>query len=237
MKIIAHRGASGYAPENTRTAIIKALEMDTDGFEVDLQQTADGEIVVFHDWSLERTTTGNGYLKTKTLVELKSLDSGKWFGNGQYREKILTLKELLEIVPEDKILNLEIKVLLGERKGIEEKVIKILKESGRDNENIIISSFNHEILKTVNRLEPQIKVGLLVVAGLLNIDEYIKSNNLKLYSVHSDGEFITPEFIKIVKELGLKNYVWTVNKVEEGKILDSLGIDGIMTNYVDRFKK
>jgi len=76
-----------------------------------------------------------------------------------------------------------------------------------------------------------------VVAGLLNIDEYIKSNNLKLYSVHSDGEFITPEFIKIVKELGLKNYVWTVNKVEEGKILDSLGIDGIMTNYVDRFKK
>jgi glycerophosphoryl diester phosphodiesterase len=237
MKIIAHRGASGYAPENTRIAIMKALEMNTDGFEVDLQQTIDGEIVVFHDWSLERTTTGSGYLKMKTLKELKSLDSGKWFGNGQFSEQILTLKELLEIVPKDKILNLEVKVLLGERQGIEEKVIEILKKSGRIDENIIISSFNHEILKTINRLEPQIKVGLLVVAGLLNIDEYIKSNDLKLFSVHSDGEFITPKFIKKVKELGLKNYVWTVNRIEEGEVLNSLGVDGIMTNYLDRFKK
>ena len=236
MKIIAHRGASGYAPENTKVAMVKAIEMDVDGFEVDLQLTIGGEIVVFHDWTLDRTTDGRGYLKTKTLEELKDLDSGSWFSEGKYHEEILTLNELLEIIPKSKILNLEIKVLRGDSQEIENKVVKILEKAGRIDENIIISSFNHEIIKNINKLNSELKVGLLITAGFLNIGNYIKNNNLNIFSIHSSSEFITLKFLKEMKSLGIKNYVWTVNNVEEGKILKDLGVDAIITNYPDRFK-
>jgi len=237
MKIIAHRGASGYAPENSKSAFLKAIELKSDGFEVDLQLTADDEIVIFHDWTLERTTNGSGFVQQKTLEELKTYDNGKLFPGEEFSGSILTLEELLKIIPRDKILNLEVKVLFGKIRGIEEKIIKILEENDRIKENIIISSFNHEVIKNFNKLKPELKTGLLVTAGLLNIGEYIRLNELNIYSIHSDAEFITPTFIKETKELGIKNFVWTINSLEEGQILESMGIDGIITNYPDRFIK
>jgi glycerophosphoryl diester phosphodiesterase len=236
MKIIAHRGASGHAPENSKTAMLKALEMNADGFEVDLQLTIDGEVVVIHDWMLERLTNGSGFVRDKTLAELKALESGKWFEDGRFSETILTLEELLEIIPSDKILNLEIKVLLGEKNGIEDKIMEILKAKGRfDDENIIISSFDHALLKRMNDKTPSIKLGLLFNAGILNIDKYIEMNELNIYSLHCAGEFFNQELAQLAKLKGMKVYIWTVNEVYEAEILKKFGVDGIITNYPDRF--
>ncbi|MCK5780617.1 MAG: glycerophosphodiester phosphodiesterase [Psychrilyobacter sp.] len=237
MKTIAHRGASGYAPENTKLAMIKALEMGSDGFEVDLQLTADGKVVVIHDWTLERTSNGTGFVRGKTLEELRKLDIGTWFGKGEFSEQIMTLEELLEIIPKDKILNLEIKVLLGEKNSIEEKVIKILEEKDRIDQNIIISSFDHSIIKKINKIKPELRVGLLITAGLLNIGDYIEQNNLNIYSLHCSGEFLSVELMKVAKTLGIKVFVWTVNEIEHGEIFNQFGVDGIITNYPDRFIK
>lgn len=233
MKIIAHRGASGYAPENTRASILEGLKRGCDGFEVDVQLTKDNKVVVFHDWSLERTSNGNGFLKEKTLGQLKTLDIGNWFSKEFKGEKVLTLEELLGIIPEEKLLNIEIKVRHGEINQIEEKVLEILERHARINSNIIISSFDHRIIKTIKEIKPEIQVGLLITAGLLNMKNYI--SNFDLYSVHCGGEFISKINVEELKKNNIKTYAWTVNTVEEAKILDSFGVDGIITNYPDIF--
>lgn len=231
MKILAHRGASGYAPENTRASILEGLKQNCDGFEVDVQLTKDGELVIFHDWSLERTTNGSGFLKDKKLSELKALDIGSWFSKKFKDEKIMTLKELLEIVPPEKLLNIEIKVRHGEVNHIEKKVIEVLEASSRLDSNIIISSFDHRIIKKINDIKPEAQVGIVVAAGLLDLKNYI--SNFNLYSVHCGGEFINKINIDELKEKNIKTYAWTVNKLEESIILDSFGVEGVITNYPD----
>jgi len=233
MKIIAHRGASGYAPENTRASILEGLKQGCDGFEVDVQLTKDNKVVVFHDWSLERISNGKGFLKDQTLDELKSLDIGNWFSKKFKGEKIMTLEELLNIIPEEKILNIEIKVRHGEINQIEGKVVEILERYDRINRNMIISSFDHKIIKKIKEIKPEIQVGLLITAGLLNMKNYI--SNFDLYSVHCGGEFISKINVEELNNNNIKTYAWTVNTLEEAKTLDSFGVDGIITNYPDIF--
>lgn len=233
MKIIAHRGASGYAPENTKASILKGLKQKCDGFEIDVQLTKDDKVVVFHDWSLERTTNGEGFLKNRTLSELKTLDLGSWFSEEFKDEKIMTLEEVLEIIPVDKLLNIEIKVRHGEVNQIEKKVIEVLEKNSRLDKNIIISSFDHRVIKKINEMKPEIQVGLLVTAGLLDFKNYI--SNFNLYSIHCGAEFINKINVNDFKEKNIKTYAWTVNTLEESKILASFGIEGIITNYPDIF--
>ncbi|MCS5422652.1 MULTISPECIES: glycerophosphodiester phosphodiesterase [Psychrilyobacter] len=236
MKIIAHRGASGYAPENTRVSILKGLELGCDGFEVDVQLAGSGEVVVFHDFTLERTTSGKGFLRDINLYDLKKLDLGSWFSEEFKGEKIMTLEELLKIVPENKILNIEIKVRHDEMNKIEGKVVEILKRAGRVEGDVIISSFNHRIIKEINKLEPKLKTGLLLTAGFMDIENYIKLNNLKIYSLHFYGEFTGRKMVEKMNEMGIKTYIWTVNSVEEAKILKDFGVTGIITNFPDKFR-
>ena len=237
MEIIAHRGASGYAPENTRVSILKGLELGCDGFEVDVQLAGSGEVVVFHDFTLERTTSGKGSLRDIDLSDLRKLDLGSSFSEEFKGEKIMTLEELLRIVPENKILNIEIKVRYDEVNKIEEKIVDILKKAGRIEGQIIISSFSHRIIKEINELEPDLKTGLLLTAGILDIENYIKTNDLKIYSVHTYGEFTGRKMVKKMNDIGIKTYIWTVNNAEEAKMLKDFGVTGIITNYPDKFKE
>lgn len=236
MEIIAHRGASGYAPENTRASILKGLELDCDGFEIDVQLTNLGEVVVFHDFSLERITSKISYIKDENLQDLKKMDIGSWFSKEFKDEKIMTLEELLDLIPKNKILNIEIKVRHNEKNQIEKKVIEILKNKKRIEGKIIISSFNHGVIKNINKLEPKLKTGLLLTAGILNIENYIKTNNLKIYSIHSHGEFTGKEMVKKMNEVGIKTYIWTINNIKEAKMFKDFGVTGIITNFPDKFK-
>jgi len=237
MEIIAHRGASGYAPENTKISMLKGLEMECDGFEVDVQLASSGEVVVFHDFNLKKTTSKEGYLRDTNLDDLKKMDIGSWFSEKFKGEKIMTLEELLEIVPENKILNIEIKVRYDEENKIEAKVIEVLRKKGRLNDKIIISSFNHRIIKEINKLEPKLNTGLLLTAGILDIENYIKKNSLNIYSLHSHGEFTGKEMVKKMNEIGIKTYIWTINNIEEAKIFKDFGVTGIITDFPDKFKE
>ncbi len=122
-KILAHRGASAYAPENTMAAFKKAIEMNADGIELDVHLSKDGYIVIIHDERVDRTTDGKGEVKDFSLDELKKLDAGSWFSDEYKGEKIPTLEELLSLIKNTEIyLNIEIKAGYRVYPDIEEKL-------------------------------------------------------------------------------------------------------------------
>lgn len=236
MLIIAHRGASGYAPENTLAAVKLALEQKCDGIEIDVQLTKDNEIVVCHDWDVDRTTDGTGKIKDLTLKEIKKLDAGSWFDKRFKGEKIPLLEEVLQLVPNSIFLNIEIKAKATDERGLEKKVADILRKYDRIN-NTVISSFNHYSLKRAKEVLPDIKIGILYEAYIIKPVEYILDNFEDMYSLHPCCDYVGEEFVKVVKESNLKIYVWTVNDTSTADWLNKLGIEGIITNYPDIMQK
>lgn len=236
MIILGHRGSSGLAPENTLAAMKLAIKQGCQGIETDLQLTKDGEVIVFHDWSVERTTNGTGEIKDLTLEELLTLDAGSWFSKEFKNEKILTLKSLLNIIPNNLLLNLEIKSRSWDNRGIEEKVVNILEEN-RSLENIVISSFNHKSLERVQKLNPNIKLGLLFEGQMVNLVELLKISKLNIYSLHPNHHYVDKEFIEEAHGHNYKVYSWTVNDIKSANRLKNAGIDGIITNFPRLFRQ
>lgn len=234
MMIIGHRGSSGEAPENTLASIELAIEQGCQGIETDLQLTKDGEIVVFHDWSVERTTNGQGEIKDLTLEELSTLDLGSWFSQEFKNEKILTLESLLNIIPENLLLNLEVKSRSFDNRGIEEEVVKILEKNNRL-KNIVVSSFNHKSLKRIQKLNSELKLGILYEAYFINPVESLKSSELNIHSIHPAHYYVDKDFIEEAEKNNLKVYSWTVNDIESANRLKDLGVTGIITNYPGLF--
>jgi glycerophosphoryl diester phosphodiesterase len=236
MKVIGHRGAAGHAPENTLISIETALKQCVSGIEIDVQLTKDGQLVIIHDFTVNRTTNGIGEINSLTLNEIRNLDAGSSF-NPQFKgELVPTLDEVLEIIPKDKILNIELKHITYKRKNLEQKVIETLTRYDRI-ENIIVSSFDHSSLLLVNQINPNIKTGLLTCSHLLDPWNYIQENKLNIYSIHPSYEFVTKEYVSKIQEKGYKVYCYTVNDEETGDTLDKMGVDGIITDYPDKFIK
>ena len=127
---MAHRGASFHAPENTKAAFLKAYGLKADGIETDLQLTADGEIVVHHNYFIDNTSDGKGAVFLKTLEELKQYDFGSYKGKEFEGERILTLSELLPILKDMKVINLELKSHLDKGVDFAGKVLSIVQKSG-----------------------------------------------------------------------------------------------------------
>ncbi|MGL4425412.1 MAG: glycerophosphodiester phosphodiesterase [Cetobacterium sp.] len=229
MEILAHRGASGTAPENTIAAFKKAIVDGCDGFEFDVQQTKDGELVVFHDWTLERTSNGTGYLRDHNLDELKKLDVGSWFDEKFSGERIPTLKEVLDIIPDNFLINIELKEEYSRERGTETLLSDVIKNY--KHKNIIVSSFSHNLLKNLKELDDSIKIGLLVESHLLNLDKYIDNLGFEIAAYHPSKNFI---FIKDIEYLSAKNIeinVWTVNSIIDIKNLKKMGVTRVITNY------
>lgn len=232
MFVIAHRGASGNAPENTIAAFKMALEQNCYGVEFDVQMTKDREIIVCHDYTVDRTTNGTGYIKDLTLKEIKELDAGSWFDKKFEGEKIPTLEEVLNIIPLGVLMNIEIKNLASERRDIEKKVIDLLIKHNRI-EDALISSFDHLSLKTIREINKEVKIGILLYAYLIDPWGYIKKHNFDSYSIHPAEEYLDNNFIKKAHENGYKVYSYTVNDSKIAKNLKVMGIDAIFSNYTD----
>ncbi|KYM44467.1 glycerophosphodiester phosphodiesterase [Fusobacterium necrophorum] len=237
MKVFAHRGASGYAPENTLAAIKKAIEQGADGIEIDIQFTKDCKIVVFHDWKINRTSNGKGYVYDLNFEELRALEIGSWYGDEYRKEKIPTLEEILELIPENMMLNIEIKDISRGHRGIEESMLKILKKFPNLKNNIIVSSFHHSIIQRLQELAPEIKLALLTASDLVDIESYFKNNKLDCFSYHPEVNLITSKTVDILHKMGVKVFVWTINTEEDFLYVHSIGVDGIITNYPDIMKK
>lgn len=230
--VIAHRGASGYAPENTMPAFEKALDMGTEGIELDVHMTADGGIVVIHDHTIDRTSNGKGLVKTFTLDQIKEFDFGSWFNPGFRGIKIPTLGEVLELLKDwEGLLNIEIKSGPIFYEGIEDKLIDMIKEYNFE-DRVIFSSFNHYSLRDLKAIAPSVEIGLLYMAGLVEPYQYAKS--LGAEALHPLYYNIVPELVEGCKRNGIKLNPFTVNDIKEIEMIMAAGVDGIITDYPDR---
>jgi len=232
---IAHRGSSGSYPENTRLAFEKAIEAGADMIEMDCRLSKDGHVVVIHDDRLDRTARAKGFVKGKTLKQLKKLDVGAWLKKSFKGERILTLEEILEIVSGKVEINLEIKSVLHGPLGIELKVLFIVSHFDYL-ERAIFSSFDYQSLRRLRELAPDVRIGVLYGAGIKD-NPFQAAREMNAYSLHIQREFATPHFLEEARELGLKSFVWTVNEVKEMEKFLSLGVDGIISDFPEKFWK
>ena len=234
-KVWAHRGASYDAPENTLAAFQKAIEMGADGIELDVQMTRDGELVVIHDETINRTSNGKGYVKNHTLEELKQYDFS--YGFELYKEeKIPTLREVYErLKPTQLTINVELKNGIIRYEGMEEKVLELGK-SMRLEERIIYSSFNHESIQYIKILDSTVKTGILYADGWLNVAEYAEA--LGVEALHPAGYLLQNQVaINEAKAKGLALHPWTIDQEEDMKKLLEQGIDALITNKPDIARK
>jgi len=220
MKVFAHRGASGNYPENTKSAINAALDIEVDGIEVDLQSAKDAYVIIHDSW-LDRTTNGQGKVSTYTLSQLKELDAGSG-------EKIPSLQDLIDWNNNQTLLNIELKHTF-ELTRLVENIQNNLSNRTISKENLIISSYDHHQLKFMKQQLPWLKIGALTSSIPL---EYAKfAQELNAFSVHIDKDFINQDFVSDAHQRGLKVYAYTLDKIEDIKAMLALGVNGIFTNY------
>lgn len=231
-KVWAHRGASGYRPENTMEAFELAIRQGADGIELDVHTSADGQLIVIHDETVDRVTDGTGLVGEKTLKELKDLKvSTSAEPEGIYR--IPTLQEVLDLMrTTDMMVNIELKNSICFYPGMEEKVLKAVKEMKME-EQLIYSSFNHYSLLKMKQLDSQVQTGILFSDGWVNPAMYAK--NLGINAVHPAVYHLKyPQFREEVKRAGLKMHVWTADKPEHIQLVKEAGAEAVITDYPDR---
>lgn len=226
-----HRGASGYAPENTLPAFQKAVELGADGIELDVQLTKDGELIVMHDEKVNRTTDGKGWVKDFTLEELKALNANKHFPEYGVVQ-VPTLKEVLELMkPTGRTINIEIKTGEILYQGIEEKVVELVHEMEME-EVVLYSSFNHYTCLKLRELCPDAYIGFLYMDGPIRMAEYTrKYGGDALHPALYNLQY--PTALPEAREEGLDINVWTVNEEAYVRMCMDADVNAVITNYPD----
>lgn len=229
---IAHRGASGHCPENTRSAFLRAVELGADMVELDCQMTRDGAIVVFHDDLLDRTTNGRGPLRALSLRELKALDAGSWFAPEFAGEEVLTLEEALDIIRGKVGLNLEIKG--DDRIGRLELQCVGIVSSYRFLDHTVFSSFEPRRMREVREISPRARIGVLIDAGGRFAEAFALADELRAEAVHPERSAVDAARVAESHRRGLEVRVWPVNERKQMEALIAMGVDGIFTDFPDR---
>lgn len=224
----AHRGASAEAPENTLEAFSLAIEQGADGIELDTHMTADGEIVIAHDETLERVSDGTGLIINKTLTELKQLDFSKGFPDYS-PVRISTLAEVYDLIkPTNLTVNVEIKSGMVQYEGIEKKLVE-LAEQFNIADRIIYSSFNHYSLMILREVNPDARIGLLYTEAL--IDPHLYAIHLGANAIHPYyPTLLVPGVLAGCKKSGIAVHPWTVNDINTMKNLIAAGVEAIITD-------
>lgn len=226
---IGHRGAAGYETENTVKSLRKALALKVDMIELDVHQCASGELVVFHDRKMGRLTEAKGFLRKKTLPEIKKIKTV----DGQ---EILTLTEALQIIDGRCIVNIEIK-----HRGVAIFLIKTIEQLIRHSnwqwDKFIFSSFCHKELVRLKNYNQEIKIGLLY--GLLYRGHFRsiikKAKETAAFSIHGHKHLMKKKFVEDLHQNDIKFFVWTINKPAEIHRAKELRVDGVITDYPDLF--
>ncbi|MDQ0116183.1 glycerophosphodiester phosphodiesterase [Paenibacillus harenae] len=231
--IVAHRGWSGAAPENTMAAFKLALtEPDIAIIELDVHLSKDGVPVVIHDHTLDRTTSGTGRVKDCTLEDLRELDAGSWFAPEFSEERIPTLEEVLQLAKGRCMLHVELKTMGNVYEGIEEKVINLIHRHGVKDQ-VVLSSFDHHSMKRANEIDPSIKAGLIFLGNPTLLIDQLHYTGATSVSMHY--YFVTHELVNEMKELEIDLGVWTVDDSDTlASIVEQYPDIRITTNYPDR---
>jgi glycerophosphoryl diester phosphodiesterase len=232
--VVAHRGASGHAPENTMAAFRRAVEMGARFIETDLHLTRDARVVAIHDATLDRTTNGHGLVDLMPLVEVRELDAGAWFRSPSAEsfagERVPTLDEVLRFAKErDIIFYLELKS--DSTWGVEHAVVAALRDTG-EAARVVILSFDPATLLSVNRLDQTMMTGYL--CELPSNDLVERSVRAGARQIAPRGDLVTPALVKRAHEAGLQVVAWTINEPDQMRRLIQAGVDGIMSDYPDR---
>lgn len=230
-KIWAHRGSRTKAPENTLEAFSLAVSEHSDGIELDVHLTADGEIVVAHDEKVDRVSNGSGLIASKTLKQLRELDFSKGFPSYS-PVRIPTLREVYDLIkPTSLTINVEIKSGIILYEGIEEKLVKLAAEMGMK-DRIIYSSFNHFSLMILRQAEPAAEIGLLYNEAL--VDPFLYAKHLNANAIHPFYPALSgPGVIEGCKKHGIKIHPWTVNDPAVMRRLIAAGVDALITDVPD----
>ena len=230
MFIIAHRGASGHAPENTLAAFKRALALGATFIETDLQLTRDARFVAIHDDTVDRTTNGQGKVHDQTLAVLRRLDAGSWFGSEYNGERIPTLEEILEFTKKnDVVFYLEMKP--GGSWGGEHALVGALRESG-EAARVVAISFDPSILGSLRKIEPTLMTGVLYDGQLS--DPVNAALDVGARQIVVRGDLVTPAMIERARKKDLQVVCWTINNPAHIRMLVAAGVDGIMSDYPDR---
>ena len=232
--VVGHRGACGYAPENTMPSFQKGIECGADILELDIHVSLDGELVVIHDSEVDRTTDGTGPIEGKTLKEIKALDAGVKFGPQFAGTKVPTLKELLDWAWNKIPLAIEIKGDPFPTPGVEEKLIKLLKEFKILSETMVIS-FHHESMKKIKEIEPSLATGLLIMGELVDPVQVLKAS--KSDSLRPGWQYWSKDKVDLIHKKGFIASTWNADTEAVMDRIVPMRIASIGSNFPDRLRK
>ena len=231
-KVVAHRGASARAPENTLAALSLAAELGARAVEFDVTVSADGVPVLMHDDTLNRCSNGMGPVILKDLSALRMLDAGSWFGADFAGEPIPTLQQALALAAERNLtVNLELKPTLGWESPTVAAVADVLRKTDLTNVPLLVSSFNVLALERFSNLMPDVDLGWLTEAVPDDWLDHMAA--LKCVSLHCYEPFVTPQLVHDVHAHGYRLHVFTVNDPAKAQELFAWGVDAVFTDQPD----
>lgn len=235
--VIAHRGISGRYPENTLLAFQRALEAGADWIETDVRTSTDGVVFISHDSTAERCTDGHGLFSTMSLAQIKQLDAGSYMGTQFVGERIPTLEEALDFIGDGRIrLCIEIKGQdTGDYLRTAWGTVSLLKKRNYLR-HVVISSFNHETLRTIKTWEPLIATSLDPEPqdGSLSPWELCQQVlGFNINAMQHTYQTLTPALIDEAHQHGFSLWTWTVNEPDDMRRMVEMGVDAIMTDYAD----
>ncbi|QQG35530.1 MAG: glycerophosphoryl diester phosphodiesterase [Micavibrio aeruginosavorus] len=235
-KIIGHRGACGYAPENTLESVKTAADLGATWVELDVKLTKDDVAIIFHDDELDRTTNGSGLVADTLYEDIKQLEAGSWFSDGFSGIKIPTLEEMLELLIDlDLGLNLEIKPCPGREVQTAEAALDILSRYWDDPDKLLISSFQHVSLEVTKDMAAEWPRGLLLddewIPNWKDLAEY-----LEVATINVNGNLVTREQVEDIIDYGKPILAYTINDPQRFRTLQSWGVDGVFTDVPDIIK-
>jgi glycerophosphoryl diester phosphodiesterase len=218
-----HRGACGYAPENTGLSVRKALELGADGVEVDVH-FVDGQLMVIHDDTLERTTNGRGRVANQSFAYLRSLDAG-------LGERIPTLAEIFDAVNRRAVINIELK---GPHTAapVAALIAEYVNRRGWSYDDFLVSSFDGTRIREAKQLCPEIRTGALIGKASRSLAQF--AEDLGAWSLHTSKRCVTSKLVADAHRRGLRVFVFTINQPEEIVRMKKLGVDGIFSDFPER---
>jgi len=221
---IGHRGAKAHVTENTLASFLKALQMGCDAVELDVHICATGELVVLHDFTVDRVTNGTGEVHKLSLTDLKALTV-----TGGHA--IPTLDEVFEITGKNCVVNIEMKGRHTAR-PVSDFIERYVNEKGYSYAGLPVSSFQREELQNMSRINPNVHLGILTQASVTQAWEWAEEFNAK--ALHPHFTLLTESNVTKAQQAGYKIYTWTVNEPEDIARVKALGVDGIISDYPER---
>lgn len=229
--IFGHRGSAGTHPENTMISFQEAERVGAEGIELDVHLSSDKEIIVIHDETLDRTTTGAGLVKDHTIKEIRTLDASYKFPDYGVC-KVPLLKEVFSWASSNSIMiNVELKNTSIQYEGLEEKVIELVKQYHFE-DRVIISSFNHYSLVHCHKLAPEIQLGVLYGEKLF--EPWLYAQRIGATAIHPNYKAVPNHIISLAQQNGIEVRPYTVNKQRDIDRLLAIKCNALITDYPEK---